>query len=104
MHVIEAIHTAYLLARGNVADGNNFHHHLLCHVNPILWNSIWNTRMIEQPARQREDAMGKGSQMTVDRKVVVSATRKQLISRLHRAVTSGQWTGRRRVRAVDRTW
>ena len=44
--------------------------------------------MIEQPASQRKDSMGDGSQMAVDRKVVVPATRKQLTGRLRSAVTS----------------
>lgn len=60
--------------------------------------------MIERAACQRKDTICKGSQMTVDRKVVVPKTRKQLISRLHGTVTSQQWTGRRRVLARDRTW
>ena len=48
--------------------------------------------------------MSDGSQMTVDRKVVVPATREQLTSRLRGAMTCRQWTSRGCCLACDRAW
>jgi hypothetical protein len=65
---------AYLFTGYDVAKSHNLHLHLLAWSNSIFCYGIRDTGMVEQTARQGEDAMGDRSQMAVNREVVVSTS------------------------------